>query len=100
MLVVPVMAAGSGSTVIVAVVEQPVLIAYVTIAVPAEMPVTIPVPAFMVAMAVLLQFHTPPVVVLFNAAVAPVQTLVAPVMGVGNGLTVIGEVVMQPEAVA
>jgi len=51
-----------------------------------------------VATAVLLLLHAPPVVALLSVADAPAHTLVAPVMDGGEGLTVNAVVVMQPVA--
>ena len=59
------------------------------VAVPAVTPVTIPdMP--IVATAVLLLLHVPPVVVLLNVVVAVAQTIAVPVMvpATGSGLTV------------
>ena len=63
--------------------------------VPAVTPVTIPdMP--IVATAVLLLLHTPPVVVLLNVIVAVAQTIAVPVIvpATGNGLTVTFTVVV------
>jgi hypothetical protein len=59
---------------------------------PSVTPVTTPVVAFIVAIAMLLQLHTPPVVVLLSESVPPIQILlVGAVMAgtVGLGLTII-----------
>jgi hypothetical protein len=65
------------------------------VAVPAEIPVTMPV-GLIVAVPELL--HVPPVVASDNEVVRPVQTLIVPEMAVGNGLTVTIAVAVQPEA--
>ena len=65
------------------------------VAVPAVTPVTIPdVP--IVATAVLLLLHTPPVVVLLNVVVEVAQTIAVPVIvpATGSGLTVTFTVVV------
>jgi hypothetical protein len=72
---VPVMAAGSGFTVTVAVRIQPVPSEYVIVAVaavvlPVSTPLTVPV-ASTVATAVLLLAQVPPAVVVLNTVVAP-----------------------------
>jgi hypothetical protein len=57
---------------------------------PAATPVTTPVDALTVAVAVFAVDHTPPVVVLANVVVAPAHTEVVPVIAatVGNALIV------------
>ena len=67
------------------------------VAVPAVTPVTMPVPAFMVAIAVLLLLQLPDGVASFNLIVRPAHTLnVVPVIGAGSGLTVADLVMIQP----
>lgn len=63
---------------------------------PAEIPVTTPVVGLMVAAAVLVLLQVPPVTLLTNVVVEPVHTKVVPPMvpAFGNGLTVIGYVVL------
>jgi hypothetical protein len=56
--------------------------------VPALMPVSRPVPASIVAFAVLLLLQVPPPVVLARLVVAPIQILKLPVMASGAALTV------------
>lgn len=60
------------------------------VVVPAVTPVTTPVEELIVATAVLLDVHTPPVVVLDNVVVDPAHTAVVPVIDatVGNAVTV------------
>jgi hypothetical protein len=67
------------------------------VAVPADIPVTTPVVAPMVAIAGLLLLQVAPTVVVLNVVVLPTHTLVVPVIGPGNGLTVTVAVVMQPD---
>lgn len=62
------------------------------VVVPAETPVTMPVPAT-VAIAVLSLLQTPPVVASVKGVVAPMQTAVIPVIEEGTGLTVTGKIV-------
>ena len=59
--VMPVIAAGSGFTVIVNAVKQPPVVVYVMSAVPAETPDNVPDEGLIVATAVLSLIHTPPV---------------------------------------
>ena len=70
--------------------------------VPAATPVTTPVDEFTVAVAVLADDQTPPVVVLAKVVVAPSHTDVVPVMAatVGNALivTVVVTALVQPLA--
>ena len=93
-LVVPVIAAGSGFTVTTLVMIQPVGKVYVTVAVPAVIPV-ITLPAA-VATAVLLLLHVPEGVASLSVVVKPAQTAIVPVIDAGNGLTVTGVVMIQP----
>ena len=58
------------------------------LAVPAVMPDTIPVPAPIVATAVLLLLQVPPVLVVLRVVVCPTHALVLPVMAAGSGFTV------------
>jgi hypothetical protein len=64
----PIINPGSGLIVTVVVVRQPVGRVYVMLAVPAAMPVTMPA-ASIVATAVLLLFHVPPVLVVLSVVV-------------------------------
>lgn len=54
------------------------------LAVPAAIPLTVPV-ASIVAMAVLLLLHAPPVVVVLSVVVVPTQVLSVPVIAAGSG---------------
>lgn len=63
--------------------------------VPGPEPVYAPVPAMMVAAAVLLLLHVPPVVASAKLAEAPVHTEVGPVMA-DKGLTVTTVVTVHP----
>jgi hypothetical protein len=61
----------------------------------AKIPVTKP-ELFTVAMAILLELHEPPVVILDNVVVRPTQNEADPVMAAGKGFTVITMLVKQP----
>jgi len=82
---VPVMAAGNGFTVTVAVTKQPVPRVYDMTDVPADTPVTTP-PAVIVATAGVALLHVPPPVASFNVVVEPTHTFNVPVIAAGNGL--------------
>ena len=58
------------------------------VVVPANTPVTTPVPATTVAIVVPPLLQVPPVVASLRVVVAPLQTWVVPEMVTGNGLTV------------
>lgn len=58
------------------------------VAVPGEIPVTMPVVKPTVAIVVLLLVHVPPPGASDNAVVNPVHTVLMPAMGDGVGLTV------------
>jgi hypothetical protein len=64
--------------------------------VPELTPLTIPLPDPMVATDVLLLLHVPPDVVLVNDIVLPAQTLPAPEIEPGEGITVIAVKAIQP----
>ena len=94
--VVPLIAAttGIGLTVTVVVTDELhpfVVTVYVIVVLPAATPVTTPVDASTVAVAVLLEVQTPPAVALVSAVVEPTHTPVVPLIAatVGSGLTVI-----------
>ncbi len=94
----PVMADGSGFTVIIVVVIQVVGSEYVIIAVPEATPVTTPVPETTVAILVLPLIHIPPAEPLLRVVVPPLaHMLVIPVMADGFGLTVTMIVRTQPD---
>ena len=57
---------------------------------------TAPVPDATVASPVLLLVHVPPPDVLLSVVVTPTQTVDAPVIAAGNGLTVTGVVMKHP----
>lgn len=88
----PVMASGAGFTVTFAVVMQPGIEVYVIVVVPSLTPVISPVPGPLVvavAFAGLLLLQVPPKVVLESVVVPAVsQTVSVPVIGAGNGFTV------------
>jgi hypothetical protein len=71
----------------VVVVEHPVPKVYVIVAVPANTPVNTPVEVAIVATEVLLLVQVPPPASV-NAEVAPVQTVVAPLIAAGDEFTV------------
>ena len=96
-LAVPVIEAGKGLTVTLVVVIQPVGKVYEMVTVPADTPVTTPVPEPTVALLVLLLLQVPPVVASVNAVVKPAHTLVVPVIEAGNGFTVTVIVGVLPE---
>jgi hypothetical protein len=66
------------------------------VAVPVDIPVTKPEPETTVATEVLLLVHAPPPVASVSGVVAPVQTVVVPVMGAAARLTVTDVVAVQP----
>lgn len=84
---VPVMAAGNVLTVISKVTRHPVGKVYEIVIVPGVSPVTTP-PVLMDPTAGALLLQVPPGVVSDNGVVNPGQTVEAPVIGAGNGLTV------------
>ena len=93
---VPVMAAGNGLTVTAIVIWQPVVgNIYDIVAVPADIPVTIPLVKPITAAVVLLLVHVPPPASV-NAVVRPTHTLFVPVIADGNGLTVTAVIDEQP----
>jgi len=95
-LVVPPIAAGFGLTVKLVTAIQPVLSVYVIVTTPSVMPVTVPDVEPMVATAVLLLLHTPPLVISVNVIVKPTHTLLVPPMAAGFGLTVKLVTAIQP----
>ena len=94
--VVPVMAAGSAYTVTIVLARQPVGKVYVTIAVPAETPVTTPelLPTDNIVVPEVL--HVPPGDASVSVTVSPAQTCKMPLMADGKGSTIKGAVLMQP----
>ena len=66
------------------------------VAVPAAMPVTVPVAEPTVAFDVLLLLHVPLPVTSVNAVVSPIHTVPVPVMPEGTELTVIVVAAVQP----
>ena len=97
-LAVPVIDDGNGLTVTTLVAIQPVAREYVIVDVPANTPVTTPVEISIVAIPVLPLVHAPPPVASLKAVVKPAHTVLVPVMGDGNGLTVTTLVAIQPVA--
>jgi len=90
-----VLAAGVVFTVIGNITKQPAGNVYDILGVPAVTPVTTPVLPT-AATPELLLLHVPPDVVSVSAVVVPVQTVLLPVIALGDGLTVIVVVVKQP----
>jgi hypothetical protein len=83
----PLMALGSGLTVIGRVIRQVVGKVYVITVVPTPTPVTTP-PPVIVAIAVLPLVHAPPPVASLSEIVAPKHNSLRPDIAAGNGFTV------------
>ena len=96
MCVIPVGVAGPGLTVSVFDAEQPVGNVYMMFVVPDNTPKTMPDDEPIVAIAVLLLLHVPPVVASASDADTPTQIDDGPVMPAGSWFTVAGVVVVQP----
>ena len=94
--IVPLIGAGSGFTVITAYCCVSVGRVYVIVVVPASMPVTIPVDAFMVPTAVLPLVHVPPVGEQCSAVAEPLHTVIVPVITPGRQFTVTVAYALQP----
>jgi hypothetical protein len=94
-LIVPVMAVGCVLTVTAAAAKQPPVNVYVIFDVPELTPVTIPVLPI-VATPVLALVQVPPDGEELNVVVAPVHTLIVPVIAVGCVLTVTTAAAKQP----
>ena len=92
----PVIAAGDASTVTSREAVQPVPSVYTIVVVPAVSPSTTPVDASTVPTAITLLLQAPPAVALSRSVVLPVQTVAAPVMAAGSGLTVTTAVAAHP----
>ena len=92
----PVIADGSGFTVMVVTAAQPDAGIYVIVAVPAETPVAIPEPDPIVAMLVALLLHVPPLIGLLSVVLPPMHIWVVPVIAGDGGVTVITPVTAQP----
>lgn len=98
----PVMGEGAGAIVIVAVVMHPPESVYEIIAVPIETVESAPSPIpeeTTVAIKVLELVHVPPVSALLNMTVVPRQAALGPIIGPGDGLTVMDAVLRQPAPV-
>jgi hypothetical protein len=91
----PEIGAGSALTVTTVVTKQPVGSVYEITAVPVATPVTTPVP-LTVARELLLELHEPPTDEVLKPVVCPTHTVAVPVIGNGNGFTVIAYLVKQP----
>jgi hypothetical protein len=87
------MGSGTGLTVTVTELKQPVGKVYVITALPGEMPLTVPV-ALTDATPKMALVHTPPPLIFANVVVAPTQITAPPVIG-ANGFTVISFVAAQ-----
>jgi hypothetical protein len=85
----PVIGNGSGFTVMVTVEVQPVASVYEITVVPIDTPVTTPVSEPTVATDTFVLLHVPPDVTSLRVITDPAQTEVGPVIGEGDGLTVI-----------
>ena len=94
-IIVPVIAAGTGFTVTVFVLMQPVGKVYVIIEVPADTPVTIPDDEPTVALP-LPALHAPLPVLSLSVVPEPAHTIALPVIIDGSGLTVTTAVALQP----
>ena len=97
--VMPVIAEGSAFTVTTALLVQPRPSAYVIVAVPPAMPVTLPLRASILAMAVLLLLHDPPPDELLSAAAVPTQKAITPDIVPEVALTLTVFVALQPEEI-
>lgn len=73
---------------VIALVTKPVPTVYVIVATPAATPLTMP-PGFILATSGLLLLHVPPGVMSFSVVVVPVHTVVLPVIGAIEVVTVI-----------
>jgi hypothetical protein len=91
----PLIGTGSGLTVTITVLTQPVLSVYVTGAVPVDIPNTIP-DVEPIEAAPLPVLHIPPPVASLNATNEPAHTIGVPDMAAGNEFTVTAVVVLQP----
>lgn len=80
----------------VAVLLQPVPIAYVMVEVPVAIPVTTPVVLPIVATDVVADVHVPPEVAEASVVVLPTQVVVLPVMATGRFITENDLLVLQP----
>jgi len=83
----PVIAVGTGLMVTTLLAAQLVLKVYIIVVVPALRPLTIPVPAPIVALAVRVLLHVPPSGLLVSVICAPSHTVLGPLIGDGNGFT-------------
>lgn len=96
---VPVIVDGSGFTLTVAVVAQPVLVSvYVITVAPEEIPVTAPVVLPTVPTAGVLLLQVPPGVPSVSVEADPTQTFNVPVIVAGSALTVTVLIATQPAA--
>ncbi len=96
MLKSPVGGGGTGSTVAIVTVKQPVLILYVIMVVPSDTPQSRPVVEFTVAIVGSKLLQVPPPVVFTSGVQKPIQVLAKPPIGAGNGFTVTMAVSWQP----
>lgn len=91
----PAIGAGSVFTVITVVILHPVGKVYIIVSVPEVIPVTIPEPDPIIAIAGLLLIQVPPPGSI-RVVVEPTHTDKLPVIREGNGLTVIVSIVLHP----
>jgi hypothetical protein len=97
-VVLPVIGPGKGVTVIVAFAWQPALVVNLIAAWPGDTPVSTPVLASIVATAGVRLLHVP-AALLLNVIVAPIHTVVSPVMGdMGFTVTVVFALAVTPQA--
>jgi len=94
--VAPAINAGSGFTVMVTVLIQPVFKVYVTVVVPAETPVTTPVAEPIFAIPGEPELQLPPDVASLKFILRPAQTFERPIIAAGRGFTVTVLTVIQP----
>lgn len=92
----PVIEEGAGFTVTITLLWQPVGVLLITVEVPKEIPVTIPVETPHVATDGLLLLQVTPGVAELNVDVPPTQILSIPVIGAGSAFTVTTAIATQP----
>ena len=95
----PLITAGNGLTVTTTDLEQPKEEVYKIVAVPVTIPLINPVVLPAVAIEILLLLQVPPGVGSLKRTDDPAQTMGVPVIVAGNGFTVTGLVVEQPDPI-
>jgi hypothetical protein len=93
-VVVPVIGFGNALTDNVAVAVHPPPVVYVIVVLPVAIAVAMPVVASIVAIAVRLLLHSPPLTALLKFVVDPTHALSVPVIALGSALTVASTVVL------